>query len=70
MTHCFVIFIFRVMAESLIGEEQNRFRTGRSTIDNVFTFQQIFEKIREFNFQTHVAFIDFEKAFDRVNRNK
>jgi hypothetical protein len=30
----------------------------------------VFEKRREFNLQTHVAFIDFEKAFDEVNINK
>jgi hypothetical protein len=36
----------------------------------LFILQQVFEKIREFNLQTHVAFIDFEKAFDKVNRNK
>jgi hypothetical protein len=30
----------------------------------------VFEIRREFNLQKHVAFIDFEKAFDKVNRNK
>jgi hypothetical protein len=43
---------------------------GRSTTDNMFILQQVFEKRREFSLQTHVAFIDFEKAFDKVNRNK
>jgi hypothetical protein len=28
------------------------------------------KKRREFNLQTHVAFSDFEKAFDKLNRNK
>jgi hypothetical protein len=27
------------------------------------------EKHREFNIETHLAFIDFEKAFSNVNRN-
>ena len=31
--------------------------------------QQV-EKRREFNVETHIAFIDYEKAFDRVDRGK
>jgi sorting nexin-29 len=44
------------------------YRRGRSTTDAVFTLKQIIEKRREFNKETHIAFIDFEKAFDNVNR--
>jgi len=51
-------------------EEQNCSRIGRSCIDNVFTVKQIIEKRREFNLETHTAFLDLEKAFDRVNRNQ
>jgi hypothetical protein len=36
-------------------------------MDAVFTLKQIIEKRREFNKETHIAFIDFEKAFDNVN---
>jgi sorting nexin-29 len=43
------------------------FRQGRSITDAVFTPKQITEKRREFNKETHIAFIDFEKAFDNVN---
>jgi hypothetical protein len=28
------------------------------------------KKRREFNPETHMAFLDLEKAFDRVNRNQ
>lgn len=59
----------KVISENLLSEEQCGFRTGRSTSDNVFILQQLFEKRREFNLQTHVAFVDFVKAFDRVNRS-
>lgn len=52
-----------MITEALIVEEQNGFRISRSTIGNVFTLQQIFEKWREFKLQIHVAFIDFKKAF-------
>ena len=60
----------KTIMEHLIGEEQMGFRKGRSTIDGVFTLQQIMEKHREYNRETHIAFIDFEKAFDNVNRGK
>ena len=38
--------------------------------DNVFSIKQTIEKRREFNLETHIAFLDLEKAFDRVNRNQ
>jgi sorting nexin-29 len=44
------------------------FRRGRSTTDAVFTLKQIIEKCRKFNKETHIDFIDFEKAIDNVNR--
>jgi len=47
------------IAEALIGEEQNGFRKGRSTTDNMFIVQQVLEKRREYNLPTHLAFIDF-----------
>jgi hypothetical protein len=39
-------------------------------IDNVFVIKQTIEKRREFNLETHIAFLDLEKAFDRVSRNQ
>ena len=32
--------------------------------------KQTIEKRRELNLETHIAFLDLEKAFDRVNRNQ
>jgi uncharacterized protein (UPF0128 family) len=60
----------RTISEALLEEEQNGIRTRRTTANNIFILQQVFEKRRKFHLQTHVAFIDFEKAFDKVNRNK
>ena len=61
---------FKTISEAILLEEQNGFRTIRSCIDNVFTIKQTIEKRREFNLQIHIAFLDLEKAFDRVNRNQ
>ena len=60
----------KIITETLIGEEQSGFRKGRSTSDNIFILQQILEKRSEYNLQTHIAFIDFQKAFDNVDREK
>jgi adenine specific DNA methylase Mod len=51
----------------LLLEEQNGFGMGRSCLDNIFTIKHITEKLLEFNFETHLAFVDLEKAFDRLN---
>jgi hypothetical protein len=60
----------KVITDKLLLEEQSGFRQGRSCIDDVFTLKQITEKRREFNLETHLAFIDYNKAFDHVDRNK
>jgi len=61
---------FKTISRAILLEEQNGFRIGRSCIDNVFTIKQTIEKRREFNPETHIAFLDLEKAFDRVNQNQ
>jgi hypothetical protein len=53
-----------------IGEEQNGFRKGKSCCDGYFPLKIIIEKHREFNSEAHLAFIDYKKAFDKVNRHK
>lgn len=60
----------KTISEVLLKEEQSGFRKGRSCSDNVFSIKRILEKRREVNLETHIAFIDFEKAFDSVVRNK
>jgi len=57
-----------VIADVLQLEEQNGFRKGRSCMDCIFSASQIIEKHTEFNIPTYIAFIDFKKAFDSVDR--
>jgi hypothetical protein len=45
-------------AEKVIGNYQCGFRHGKSTIDQVYTLQQILEKTGEYNIETHHLFID------------
>ncbi|XP_030750155.1 uncharacterized protein LOC115877946 [Sitophilus oryzae] len=51
-------------------EEQGGLRAGRSCTDNIFVLQQIIEKRRARNLDTHLVFIDLEKAYDTVPLKK
>jgi hypothetical protein len=56
--------------EDEMVEEQCGFRKGRSCTDAIFTVQQIIEKRKEHNLPLFLLFIDYEKAYDNVNRDK
>ena len=49
-------------------EEQCGFRKGWSCIDAIFTVQQIIEERKEHNLPLFLLFIDYEKAYDNMNR--
>jgi hypothetical protein len=51
-----------------LSDEQNGFRKRRSCADHLSTFTLITETRRKRNQPTYAAFIDFSKAFDRVDR--
>lgn len=47
-------------------EEQAGFRSKYSTINNLHIINQLIEKSNEYNMGLHMAFVDFQKAFDNV----
>ena len=51
-----------------LPDVQVGFRKGRGTRDQTANIRWIIEKAREF--QTHICFIDYAKAFDCVDHNK
>ena len=51
-----------------IVDNQNGFKKGRSTVDHLATLTNIIETRKLQKKDTFVAFIDFSKAYDRVNR--
>ena len=54
---------------NLTGEFQAGFKSGYSTIDHMFTLMACVQKQLCLHRKLYVAFIDFQKAFDSINRN-
>ena len=56
--------------ENILDQNQPRdqagFRRKFSTIDHIYTLNQIIEKTNEYNLPLCVGFINYEKAFDSV----
>ncbi|XP_027229489.2 uncharacterized protein [Penaeus vannamei] len=60
----------RIENETVISEYQFGFVKGRQTSDAIFALRQTRKKYRERQKGLHVAFINLEKAYDRVPRSK
>ena len=54
--------------DSLLRDEQAGFRTGRSCIDQIATLRIIIEQSLEWNSSLYINFVDYEKAFDSIDR--
>ena len=50
------------------SEAQHGYPSGRGKIDGIFTVRKLMEKTKEQRRNLYIAFIDFSKAFDIVNR--
>lgn len=56
----------RSVTEEQLEDAQSGFRKGRSVQDHIFSIKQMIEKNRIKNSEIYMAFLDIEKAFDRV----
>ncbi|KAJ3659052.1 hypothetical protein Zmor_010761 [Zophobas morio] len=56
--------------ESSIGEYQCGFSEGRSVIDQIFALREIQAERYDNKLKTHVMFVDFKQAYDKVNREQ
>lgn len=54
--------------EDKLIDNQFGFRPGRSTVDAIFIIQGIISNILQNKFKLYSAFVDFRKAFDKLNR--
>jgi len=68
----FVNLIAITLAEHppFLGVYKYVFHIHFPCMDCIFSSSQIIEKHREFNIPTYIAFVDFKKAFDSVDREK
>ena len=58
-----------VELNNITGEYQAGFKKGYCTVDHMFTLLAFIQKQFSVNRKFYVAFIDFQKAFDSVNRS-
>ena len=68
-----ILKILQVRLQYMNGEcpdIQAGFRKGRGTRDEIAYTHWITEKAREFQKNTYFCFIDYTKAFDRVDQSK
>ena len=56
-------------SNDILVNEQNGFRASRSCIDHIFVLITIIRNRKELGKETFLAFIDYKKAFDSVERN-
>lgn len=57
------------LLHNTLSENQHGFRSGRSTVTNLSLFCNIIHKNFEKRLQTDVIFMDFAKAFDKVDHS-
>ena len=62
-----VLARLQILADCIYPESQCGFRSGRSTVDMIFSVRQLQEKCREQQQPLYLAFIDLTKASDMVN---
>ena len=60
----------RQKIENEISELQSGFMAGKGTREGIFNLIMICELYSEVNQDVYACFIDYEKAFDRVNHQK
>jgi hypothetical protein len=53
-------------SEKIVGRYQAGFRTGKSTVDQLFTVKNILEIFSEFNMDVLQIFIHFRQAYDNI----
>ncbi|KAF2354415.1 hypothetical protein FHG87_014830 [Trinorchestia longiramus] len=59
-----------VEEQGVMGEEHNGFRRDRRGEDNLFVVSEVIERKRKENKKVYLAFLDIEKAYDRVDRRR
>ena len=56
--------------EKILRRNQNGFRPGRSTVQQILVLRRLLEGVKSRNLPAVLTFIDFKKAFDSIHRGK
>lgn len=56
--------------ETLLRNNQNGFRRGRSTLSQILCLRRLIEESKSSNRDLAIVFVDFSKAFDSVDIDK
>jgi len=67
---CNTLFLKLHYSEDVLGEDQFGFRRGKGTRDAIGMLRIISERTLEIDEELSVCFMDWQKAFDRVNWTK
>ena len=60
----------RPKLQPILRKNQNGFRPGRSTLNQILTLRRIIEEITFCNKTASLIFVDFSKAFDSIHRDQ
>ena len=52
----------------MYGESQNGFRKARRGEDNMYVLGELIERLKRDAKRMYIAFLDIEKAYDRVGK--
>ena len=63
-----ILFRLRDAVDKVLRDEQRRFRKGRGCVNQIFTLRLIIEKYLCCQTPLVLSFIDYEQAFDSVDR--
>ena len=64
-----IITRIRDRMDNKLCQEQAGFRKDRGTTEQIFILRNVIEQCIEWNAKLYVCFVDFEKAFDSVDRS-
>ena len=67
--NCIILERLREAVDEILRDNQARFRQSRSTSDQIATLRIIVEQSLEWRTPLYLKFIDYEKAFDSLDRN-
>ena len=60
----------RPVLDEVLRPNQNGFRPQRSTSSHILALRRIVEELSNYNKEAVLVFIDFQKAFDSIDRNR